>query len=102
VSRGVEEVQVKFGFVYSRHLAGQTQPDDQAVKLDYLEAFIQRGLQEKTIEWGESSNFSFSIAIPNMSFMLCNDADFHFASTDAVLLMQLRGEFTALGIEVYG
>lgn len=101
-SKGVDEVRVEFGFIYSRHQAGQPQPEDQAVPLKDLEAFIERGLRENSIEWNGSSNFSFSTAVPQMSFMLCNDADFHFASFDLELLIQLQGELTERDIKVYG
>jgi hypothetical protein len=33
--------------------------------------------------------------------MLCNDADLHFASRDASLLMELGREIRASGIKVY-
>ena len=36
-----------------------------------------------------------------LSFMLCNDADLHLASTDSSLLLELGHEIAASGIKVY-
>jgi hypothetical protein len=95
----VEQVSVEFGFI--RHNTGRKQPPDQVVRLADLEQFIRTGLQEGTIEWRRSSDFVFYALGTDVAFMLCNDADLHFASRDASLLVELGGALSSNGIRVY-
>jgi hypothetical protein len=76
--RSVDGVAAEFGFVLSRDLRGETIPENCTVPLDDLEALIQRGLLDGTIEWLGLSDFHFApIGLP-IRFRLCNDADVHF------------------------
>jgi len=100
-TRGVEKVRVEFGFALDRHNAGKQQPPNQIVRLSDLKDFIRTGLREGTIEWRRSSDFVFCPLGMELSFMLCNDADLHFASTDSFLLAQLGRMIRTIGIKVF-
>jgi|SRR5579862_1142719 len=100
-SKAVEQVRVEFGFVLDRFNAGKEQPSNQVVKLADLERFIKAGLEEGTIERHGSSDFLFYPSGIELTFMLCNDADLHFASTDFSLLRELGRTLHASGIRVY-
>jgi len=100
-SKGVKEVRVEFGYVQRLELRGKPQGDNQVVLLSDLPSFIERGLEEGTIEWNGMSDFFFSPIGIDLRFMLCNDADLHFASTDSVLLMELGRLLASAGIKVY-
>jgi hypothetical protein len=71
-----------------RDLAGNQQASDEIVQLKDLEHFIKAGLDEGTIEWYRSSDFRFYPFGTELAFMLCNDADLHFASADSALLAE--------------
>src|SRR5437016_14217349 len=49
-TKNVEQVRVVFGFVLERDLEGKRQAQNQTVQLSDLVSFIQRGLEEGTIE----------------------------------------------------
>jgi len=100
-AKDVEQVSVHFGFVIDRDLKGQPQPEDEIVELSDLAAFIQRGMDEGTIEWARGSDFLFHPLGAEMEFMLCNDADLHFASADSSLLLELGHTISSSGIKVY-
>jgi len=100
-AKNVEEVRMEFGFVLDRELEGKAQAQNQIVRLSDLEFFIQRGLDEGTIEWGGGSDFVFRALGAEVVFMLCNDADLHFASADSSLLSELGHKISSSGIKVY-
>jgi hypothetical protein len=62
---------------------------------------IKRGLDEGTIEWAGMSDFLFHPIGAEVAFMLCNDADLHFASADSSLLSELGHKISSSGIKVY-
>jgi hypothetical protein len=100
-SKRVERVRVEFGFVRDRDLEGKPQAQNQIVQLDDLEAVIKKGFDEGTIEWAKGSDFLFHPLGTDLAFMLCNDADLHFASADSSLLMELGHKIRSSGIKVY-
>ncbi len=100
-SRRVDKVRIEFGFVLNRDLEGKPQPPSQIVPLGDLEAAIKKGFDEGTIEWAGSSDFLFDPVGADLAFMLCNDADLHFASADSSLLMELGQKIRSIGIKVY-
>jgi len=100
-AKKVEQVRVEFGFVLDRYNAGKEQPRTQVVKIADLEPFIRLGLDEGTIEWRGSSDFLFYPVGVELAFMLCNDADLHFASSDSSLLAELGQTVQSTGIKVY-
>src|SRR5258708_40057786 len=100
-AKSVEQVRVEFGFVLDRDLEGKPQGQNQIVQLSDLESFIQRGLDEGTIEWAAGSDFVFHALGAEVAFMLCNDADLHLASADSSLLLELANTISASGIKVY-
>jgi hypothetical protein len=100
-AKNVNEVGVEFGFVLDRDLEGKARPQNQIIRLFDLECFIKRGLDEGTIEWAGASDFLFHPLGAELSFMLCNDADVHFASADSSLLTELAHEIRRCGIKVY-
>lgn len=71
------------------------------MQLDDLEAVIKKGFDEETIEWAKASDFLFHPLGTDLAFMLCNDADLHFASTDSSVLMELGQTIRSSGIKVY-
>ena len=99
--RAVEQIRVEFGFVLDRFNAGKEQPSNQVVKLAELERFIKAGLEAGTIERHGSSDFLFYPSDIELAFMLCNDADLHFASTDFSLLIELGRTLRSNGVKVY-
>jgi hypothetical protein len=100
-AKNVEQVRVEFGFVLDRDLKGKPQAQSQIVQLSDLESFIQRGLDEGTIEWEGGSDFLFHPQGAEVAFMLCNDADLHLASADFSLLLELGHKISTSGIKVY-
>ncbi len=99
--RGVESITAEFGFVLARDLRGEETPENCTVPLEGLEALIQRGFEDGTIEWGGSSDFQLNpVGLP-MRLLLCNDADVHFGSRDIVLLRDLSTRLSELGLRVY-
>lgn len=101
LSKGIREVSVEFGYAHRLELRAEPQPKNQVVRLSDLPSFIERGLEEGTIEWNGMSDFFFSPTGIDLRFMLCNDADLHFASTNSVLLMELGRLLASAGIKVY-
>ena len=99
--RGVQTVNAEFGFVMDRDLRGEKSPADRIVPVRDLGRIIQDGLCEGTIEWGGGSDFRFSAMELPLRFMLCNDSDLHFSSTDIALLLDLAHALSRLGIKVY-
>jgi len=99
-SKRVERVRIEFGFVLDRDLQGKPQAQDQIVQLNDLEAVVKKGFEEGTIEWAKGSDFRFQALGTDLAFMLCNDADLHFASADSSLLMELGRKIQSSGIEV--
>jgi hypothetical protein len=59
------------------------------------------GFDEGTIEWAKASDFLFQPLGTGLVFMLCNDADLHFASADSSSLMELGHKIRSSGIKVY-
>jgi len=100
-TKNVEQVRVEFGFVLERDLEGKPQAQNQTVQLSDLESFIQRGLDEGTIEWAGGSDFLFHALGAEVAFVLCNDADVHLASADSSLLFELGHKISSSGIKVY-
>ena len=100
-SKNVEQVRVDFGFVLKRDLEGKPQAQNQVVQLSDLETFIQKGLNEGTIEWAGDSDFVFNAVGAEVAVMLCNDADLHVASTDSSVLSELGHKISSSGIKVY-
>ena len=100
-SKHVEKVRIEFGFLLDRDLEGGSRPSNQVVQLHDLEAVIRKGFDEGTIEWARGSDFLFHPVGADLAFMLCNDADLHFASANSSLLMELGHKVRASGIKVY-
>src|SRR5579864_3876999 len=100
-SKRVERVRMEFGFVLDRDLEGKTPAQDQIFQVNDLEGFIKKGFDEGTIEWAKASDFLFQPLGTELVFMLCNDADLHFASVDSSLLMELGHKIRSSGIKVY-
>jgi hypothetical protein len=99
--RSVDSIRAEFGFALARDLRGETTPEDCMLLLDDLEALIQRGFQDGTIEWGQSSDFHFiPVGLP-IRFVLCNDTDVHFWSPDRGLLLDLSQQLSRIGVRVY-
>ena len=99
-SRNVDQVRVEFGFVLDRDLQGEPTAQDQIVQLRDLESFVTKSLAEGKIRWGRSDCFFYSLGA-DVAFMLCNDADLHFASADLPMLSELAHEISSAGIKVY-
>jgi len=100
-SKHVERIRIEFGVVLDRHTEGKPHAQHQIVQLNDLEGFIQNGFDEGTIEWAKASDFLFQPLGTELVFMLCNDADLHFASADSSLLMELGHKIRSSGIKVY-
>ena len=100
-AKEVEQVRVEVGFVLDRDLEGKPQAQDEIIQLNDLESFIKKGLDEGTIEWAGMSDFAFYPIGAEMAFMLCNDADLHFASEDSSLLLELVRKISSGGIKIY-
>jgi len=100
-AKAVHEVRIEFGFVLDRDLAGKEQGQNQIVRLADLEGFVRKGIEERTIERQGASDFLFYSLGAELAFMLCNDADLHFASTEPSLLAEVAGVLRANGIKVY-
>ena len=99
--RSVENVTVEFGFVLARNLRGEKTPENRMERLDELEALMERGFKDGTIEWGGGSDFHFTPVGFSIQFLLCNDADCHFSSSDLHLLLNLSQQLSRLGVKVY-
>lgn len=100
--RTVTDVTVEFGFVLTRDLRGEKTPEKCTVPLNDLEALMEQGFRDGTIEWDGGSNFHFTPVGLSMQFMLCNDADLHFSSSDWRLLSYLGQRLSSEGVKVYG
>jgi hypothetical protein len=100
-AKKLEQVRVEFGFVLDRDLKGEQQPADQVVQSANLIDLVKAGIEEGIIEYGGFSDFRFSSLGNEISFMLCNDADLHFASTDSLLLAELGQTLRLTGLKVY-
>ncbi len=100
-SKGVHDVSVEFGFVVERDLRGEDQGTDGSVTLTSLQTFIERELEDGTIEWSGTSDFVFSPVTLEMKFRLCNDSDLHFSSAKDSLAIELSHEMVDKGIKVY-
>jgi hypothetical protein len=100
-AKHVVEIRAEFGYVLDRDLAGKQQASDEIVELKDLERFIKAGLEGGTIEWNRSSDFRFRPLGLNLAFMLCNDADLHFASADAELLTEFAQRLRKGGVKVF-
>ncbi|HEY1470257.1 MAG TPA: hypothetical protein VGF61_14535 [Candidatus Acidoferrum sp.] len=100
-AKNIEQVRVEFGFVLERDLEGKPQAPSQIVQLSDLESLIKKGLDEGTIEWAGGSDFLFYPVGAEVTFMLCNDADLHFASTGTSLLLELGHKISSRGTKVY-
>jgi hypothetical protein len=99
--RSVENVTVEFGFVLARDLRGEKTPENRMERLDELEALMERGFKDGTIEWGGGSDFHFTPVGLSIQFLLCNDADCHFSSSHLHLLLNLSQRLSRLGVKVY-
>jgi hypothetical protein len=100
-AKAVEEVRVEFGFVLDRDLAGKEQGKNRTVRLADLEGYIRSGIEEGTIERKGSSDFLFYPRGAELAFMLCNDADFHFASSEPSVLADMAKMLSAREVKVY-
>ncbi len=100
-SKRVDSVRVEYGTVLERDLAGKHQAQSQTVQLTDLTGVVQKGFDEGTIEWARTSDFLFHPLGADLAFMLCNDADVHFASSDSLLLMELGHKIRDSGVKVY-
>lgn len=100
-AKDVGKVRVECGYILDRDLAGKQQASDEIVPLKDLERFIKTGLDEGTIEWNGSSDFRFYPLGTELAFMLCIDADLHFASADSALLAEFAQTLRASGVKVY-
>jgi hypothetical protein len=100
-AKNVEQVRVEFPFVLHRDLARKPQAQDQIVQLSDLESVIRKSLDEGTIEWSRRGDFRFHPLGAEMGFMLCNDADLHFASSSDSMLVEFAHKISASGIKVY-
>ena len=100
-ARQVETVRLDFGYVLGRDLAGHQQALDEIVQLNDLEHVIRAGFDDGTIEWNRSSDFRFYPLGIEFAFMLCNDADLHFASSDSALLAEVAQTLRTSGVKVY-
>jgi hypothetical protein len=100
-TKTVEKVRIEFGFVLDRDIAGKEQGRDQVIELVDLERFIRAGIAEGTIEWRGTSDLLFFPVGTDLAFMLCNDADLHFASTQPSLLAEFGHTLGSSGIKVY-
>lgn len=100
-SSGVERVQLRYGFLLSRDLRGEPQAENALVPLEALGSTVQRGLEDGTIEWAGTSDFVILAIGVDLSFMLCNDGDLHFASRNRKLLDEVSAMLMSHGIKVY-
>ncbi len=101
VGEGSRKLQLSNGFILERDLRGDTTPENCTVPLDELEALIRQGMRDGTIEWGGSSDFHFPAAGLPVEFVLCNDADIHFSSSDSGVLREPGERLSKNGIKVY-
>ncbi|MGD0157612.1 MAG: hypothetical protein ABSB50_16060 [Terracidiphilus sp.] len=101
LERNVKSVIAEYGFVLKRDLRGEVTPEDCIVPLAELQALMERGFREGTIEWGHHSDFRFVPAGLPIRFMLCNDADLHFWSSDPDLLLDLTRRLSGCDVKVY-
>jgi hypothetical protein len=99
-AKNIEKVRAEFGFGLGRHIAGKQKPPNQIIQLTDLESFIRTSFDVGTIEW-KRSDFLFYPLGTELAFLLCNDADIHFASTDLSLLAELGHTLRSSGIKVY-
>jgi hypothetical protein len=99
-AKAVEEVRVEFGFVLDRDLAGKEPGKNQTVRLADLEGYIRSGMEEGTIERNGSSDFLFYPRGAELAFLLCNDADFHFASSEPSVLAEMAKMLSASEVKV--
>ena len=102
----IQQVRVVIGRVWGRDekvKRDEVKPhgSDQAVPLSDLENFIEQGLNEGTIEWGQMSDSHLYPIGTDLDLMLCNDADLHMTSADASLLLDLGRVISASGINVH-
>jgi hypothetical protein len=103
-AKNVERVRLEYGAVWNsdpKPLKRTSKAESQIVRLCDLESVIKRGLDEGTIEWGKHSDFLFHPLGAEVGFMLCNDADLHFASADSSLVSELGHKIKASGVKVY-
>ena len=100
-SKRVDTVRVEYGLVLDRDLSGKPQAQSQTVQLVDLAEVIKKGFEDGTIEWAKTSDFLFYPLGADLAFMLCNDADVHFASSDLSLLMELGRTIRDSGLKVY-
>ncbi len=92
-AKNVERVRVEFGV--------KQQPPIKLLQLSDLKGFVEKGFEEGTIQWKRTSDFFFYPLGTELAFMLCNDADLHFASADSVLIAELGQALRSNGIKVY-
>jgi hypothetical protein len=100
-SKSVQRVRVEFGFVIARDLAGEKQGPDQILGLADLEQFVRDGIDQGTIEWNGSSDFRFCPVGLELEFLLCNDGDLHFVSTESSLRAAVGNALQESGIKIY-
>jgi hypothetical protein len=101
-TKNVEQVRLEFGAVWNREskpFKKTFEAESRVVPLLDLESVIRRGLDEGRIKWGR--DFLFHPLDAEVGFMLCNDADLHFASSDSSLVFGLGQKITASGVKVY-
>ncbi len=100
-TKTVEKVRIEFGFILNRDIAGKEQGRDQVIELVDLEPFIRAGIGEGTIEWCGTSDLLIFPVGTDLAFMICNDADLHFASAQPSLLAEFGHTLGSNGIKVY-
>jgi|SRR5450432_2673336 hypothetical protein len=100
-TKAIEKVRVEFGFVIARDIAGENRGQDKILKLADLGQFIRDGIDEGTIEWNGSSDFRFCPVDTKLEFLLCNDGDLHFASTEPSLRAAVGDALREGGIKIY-
>jgi hypothetical protein len=100
-ARAVQQVRLEFGFILARDLSGKPQVPSRTVKLDAVEPSIRAAFERGTIEWRKLSDFCFYPLGADVAFMLCNDADVHFASANLSVLTEIADSIRSAGIKVY-
>jgi hypothetical protein len=102
-TKNVEQVRLEFGAVWNREskpFKKTFEAESRVVQLRDLESVIKGGLDEGRIEWSRR-DFLFHPLGVEVGFMLCNDADLHFASADSSLVLELGRKIRASGVKVY-
>lgn len=95
-------IDIKYGFVIDRDVAGKEQGKDGTINVDSIESVVRDGLRDGTIERSGMSDFIISLQSPAFAIMLCNDADIHFAASDLEILNEAKDVVARTGSIVHG